>query len=269
MSGEDWLRRATRSLREEASEVTPDETERTRARVLASLAVVERRRNRAVLLFIPIAAVLAASAALAHEGVTMRRAWGWVAQHVSGSQEPVRIEAPPPDASAAKPAVPGPSEVAPENAPVPQTDAPAMPPEAPSPAAQEPALAANAPAPSKAIASPPTKAAPARMTADDGSTAVDESDATGLALYRSAHRLHFVDHDYAGAVAAWDEYLRAVPRGPLVVEARYNRAIALVRLGRDTEARDALEPFAHGRVEGGYRQAEANALLDALEARDR
>jgi TolA-binding protein len=267
MSSEDWLRRATRSLREEASEVTPHETERTRARVLASLTVVERRRNRAVLLFIPIAAVLAASAALAHEGVTMRHAWGWLAQHVSSAPEPARVEAPAPNAARPRAAS---SEAAPENAPMPQTDAPTMPPETPpSPVAQGPVGSTNAPARSKSVAPPAANAPPARGMADDGPSTVDESEATGLALYRKAHRLHFVDHDYASALAAWDEYLRAVPRGPLVVEARYNRAIALVRLGRDAEARDALEPFAHGRVEGGYRQAEANALLDALETRDR
>jgi hypothetical protein len=271
MSGEDWLHRATRSLNEEASEVTPDETARTRARVLASLTVVERRRNRAVLLFIPIAAVLAASAALAHEGVTMRHAWGWIAQRVSG-QEPARVEAPLPKGSATTATTQAARSV-PEIAPAPESAAPPMqPPVEAMPAAPRVPLATppqNPPARSAAIASSGANPPPASGTADPAPTAADEREAAGLALFRMAHRLHFVDHDYAGSLAAWDEYLRAVPRGPLVVEARYNRAIALVRLGRDAEARDALEPFARGRVEGGYRQAEANALLDALEARDR
>jgi hypothetical protein len=46
-------------------------------------------------------------------------------------------------------------------------------------------------------------------------------------------------------------------------EARYNRAIALARLGRNAEAAAALEPFARGDY-GAYRQSEANALLNAL-----
>ncbi len=98
--------------------------------------------------------------------------------------------------------------------------------------------------------------------------ASDEAEAAGLALYRTAHRLHFIYHDYAGALAAWDDYLRAEPRGRLAVEVRYNRAIALVHLGRNDEARSALQPFALGQIEGGYRQREASALIDALDSRD-
>jgi hypothetical protein len=37
----------------------------------------------------------------------------------------------------------------------------------------------------------------------------------------------------------------------------------LVRLGRNAEARTALEPFASGAF-GGYRKAEASALLERL-----
>jgi len=48
----------------------------------------------------------------------------------------------------------------------------------------------------------------------------------------------------------------------LVLEARYNRAICLVRLGRRAGARAALAPFASGAY-GGYRQEDARALLDA------
>ena len=46
-------------------------------------------------------------------------------------------------------------------------------------------------------------------------------------------------------------------------EARYNRALSLVRLGRTQEARSALEPFANGAY-GGYRKDEAKALLDRI-----
>jgi hypothetical protein len=82
------------------------------------------------------------------------------------------------------------------------------------------------------------------------------------ALYQEAHRAHFVRKDYAAALAAWDRYLAlgAVTFRP---EARYNRAIALIRLGRRDEARAALLPFATGEY-GGYRAEEARRLLEML-----
>jgi TolA-binding protein len=85
-----------------------------------------------------------------------------------------------------------------------------------------------------------------------------------LVLYRAAHTAHFVDHDPARALAGWDAYIAAAPNGPFAPEARYNRALSLVRLGRKAEARAALEPFANG-THGGYRQVEAQALMERLE----
>lgn len=82
------------------------------------------------------------------------------------------------------------------------------------------------------------------------------------ALHRRAFAA-FRDHDDEGAVAAWDEYLRTNPMGRFVPEARWGRAAALVRLGRNAEARDALVPFARGDL-GTYRKDEAKALLERL-----
>jgi hypothetical protein len=83
-------------------------------------------------------------------------------------------------------------------------------------------------------------------------------------LYRAAHRLHFTERNWSGALAAWDRYLsEAGPRGSMFLEARYNRALVLMRLGRNAEARAALKPFAEGEY-GGYRRDEARALLDRL-----
>ena len=65
---------------------------------------------------------------------------------------------------------------------------------------------------------------------------------------------------------AWDRYLAAAPNGSLAPEARYNRALALIRVNRRSEARVELEKFAGGTY-GSYRSVEARALLDAL-ARD-
>jgi len=82
-------------------------------------------------------------------------------------------------------------------------------------------------------------------------------------LYKVAHEAHFVDRDWNAALAAWDGYIAAHPKGRFAPEARYNRALALVRLGRKDEAKTALAPFADGTM-GGYRQREARELLDAM-----
>ena len=84
-----------------------------------------------------------------------------------------------------------------------------------------------------------------------------------LDAYRNAERLQFTSKDYAGALDAWDRYLAQANGGPLVVDARYDRALCLMHLGRKDEARDALAPFANA-APGTYRQAEAKALLESL-----
>jgi hypothetical protein len=84
--------------------------------------------------------------------------------------------------------------------------------------------------------------------------------------YEAAHRAHFAERDPAKALLGWDAYLSAYPDGRYSLEARYNRALTLVRLGRSEEARAALEPFADGRF-GTYRRTEASDLLSALEGR--
>jgi TolA-binding protein len=114
------------------------------------------------------------------------------------------------------------------------------------------------PAPPRAAPAPHRPAAPATTEAAATAAAQAEED-----LYATAHRAHFVSHDPAAALAAWDAYLASYPRGRFALEARYNRALSLVRLGRTGEARVALAPFADGSL-GGYRQREARELLDAL-----
>ena len=88
-----------------------------------------------------------------------------------------------------------------------------------------------------------------------------ESDA-----YGRAHRAHFDEGAPERALAAWDDYLRLYPRGTFEPEARFNRAICLLRLRRFAQAERALRSFADGRF-GGYRGAEAEQLLAWL--RDR
>jgi len=81
-------------------------------------------------------------------------------------------------------------------------------------------------------------------------------------LYRAAHERHFRGGDPSGAVEAWDRYLAAAPRGRFAVEARYNRALALLRAGRRSEGLAALQPFANGTF-GQYRREDAQRLLGA------
>jgi hypothetical protein len=107
-----------------------------------------------------------------------------------------------------------------------------------------------------------TKPAPARP-APPASGAPDAGLDAELELYRAAHRAHFIEHDSAAALAGWDAYLAKAPGGGFALEARYNRALCLVRLDRKAEARTALEPFARGTF-GAYRKREATELLEAL-----
>ena len=82
--------------------------------------------------------------------------------------------------------------------------------------------------------------------------------------YGQAHEAHFVANAPAEALGLWDAYLRRYPRGTFVPEARFNRALCLLRLGRRDEALTALRPFAAGEL-AGYRQREAATLIDWTE----
>jgi hypothetical protein len=129
----------------------------------------------------------------------------------------------------------------------------------------------------EATSSPPELAArshdaPSSVRGDDGTRArapragasTEHRGADADALYREAHDAHFARKDPARALAAWDRYLAAAgPDGRMTLEARYNRAIALVRLGRAEDAKRALEPFARGEY-GGYRREEAIRLIESL-----
>lgn len=106
---------------------------------------------------------------------------------------------------------------------------------------------------------PATAGAP---TAAAAPTMVEDAD---LGAYRRAHETHFRGDNAKEALTAWDAYLAASPTGRFATEARYNRAIVLAKLGRRSEAKEALAPFARGEIAGGYRQREAKALVDAME----
>jgi hypothetical protein len=91
----------------------------------------------------------------------------------------------------------------------------------------------------------------------------DRTDDGEERAYRRAHEAHFRDDDPRAALSAWNAYLREYPRGAFGPEARYNRALCLVRLGRRAAALEALRRFARG-VFGAYRMKEAMSLIGSL-----
>jgi len=234
----DLLAEATRALRE-TEPVSEFEARATRARVMTGLHQTRVRRRTRLAFLLPIAAsfvaVSAWGAASGQARVVLDRLERFVGvtPHTSSSAKP---------APRKLPAVPALTARSPEPA------APAPSPE-PEPVPAAPAAVAEA--------------LPVRPTASASASARPERIDPTLALYRVAHSAHFVDHDPVRALAAWDAYLSAAPNGQFAPEARYNRALSLVRLGRNQEARSALEPFANGAY-GGYRKAEASALLEHL-----
>jgi TolA-binding protein len=232
---DDLLKQATQALREETADDSDGRF--TRARVMASLHQGKVKRRTRLAFILPIAACLGAGTAWGAATGRLPAMFHALSEAVSyTSKAPPEEQPKARRAPAAAPAITAPP--APEPAP-----------EAP-PVLPEPKLE-----PAKALPSASAKAAPS------SSAAFQDTDGD---LYRLAHEAHFASHDYARALSGWDAYLRAAPRGRLATEARYNRAICLLRLGRDAEARQALEPFASGKM--GYRQNEAKLLLDELAA---
>jgi hypothetical protein len=270
---------AVRALREEGDAAAP-QAKLTRERILRDLR--PRPRSRRWVWAVPVAALLAGSTVLAATGrlpvilqtvgETAARVFGG-SKHVPPRESTPRVATP----AASAPAVP----VEPAPAVAPSTETPPAQVEPAPPPHAEPSVrrhARSADAGTKGVAPPatpevtaPSASAAPEVTTPPASAApaetlpkATEADET-LALYRRAHRLHFVEQNPSAALAAWNDYLAKNPKGPLVVDALYDRALCLVRLGRPAEARTALEPFADGRY-GSYRQKDAKALLEALKA---
>jgi hypothetical protein len=90
-----------------------------------------------------------------------------------------------------------------------------------------------------------------------------DTERRALVAYREAERLQFTESNCAAALVAWDRFLPLAGSSPLAFDARYDRALCLLHLGKTAEARAALTPFASA-APGSYRQAEAQSLLDSL-----
>jgi TolA-binding protein len=239
---DDLLKAATRALKEETEGEAAD-GRFTRARVMASLHQSKVKRRTRLAFVLPIAACLAAGTAWGAATGKLPAVFHAISEAVSfSSHAPSPVEKSKP--AVGKPVV---TERAAESlAHEPPVAAPVVQPE---PLRPEPVKVEPAPSAKPALPAPATSSS-ASFQDTDGD------------LYRLAHEAHFSSHDYARALPAWEAYLRAAPSGRLATEARYNRAICLLRLGRNEEARKALQPFAMGMM--GYRQNEAQQLLDEL-----
>jgi hypothetical protein len=259
----DPLQDVVNALRETTSGEESGAARYTRSRVLAAVRLQKRQRVFKVTFGLPLAAILVGSGA-------------WAA---SGQSLPVFVER----VSVVLGLREAPSSLTPAKSAT-KTHRQTLPPAASSepsalaesavsaPDAVEQELARTdwAPEPARAVSSEPPASTQPIARAKSQPVPPQDSRVTEqeLSLYETAHRAHFVDKDSSLALNAWNEYLRQVPHGRFAVEATYNRALCLLRLGRTHDARLALTPFAKG-VYGSYRKTEATALLEQLERDDR
>jgi len=248
----DWLEDAARAARD-VGKAPAGDAARTRADVLRRLGArgARSRRPKRVAAWVGLlaAALLVGTAWAAPSSRARLVAW------LRSSEEPRAVAADGPEHGAA---AGGAVSVRPMGSMGSMGALPDEPAVEPTPALLPSASASPLEAPT--FASAPVAAA-AREPATPKPVTADRD-----ALFSEAQALHFKAKDPARALAAWDRYLASQADAgwtTLVPEARYNRAICLVRLHRTGEARAALRPFAGG-TWGGYRQQEARALLDSL-----
>ncbi|HEX9296713.1 MAG TPA: hypothetical protein VF881_12795 [Polyangiaceae bacterium] len=263
------LEDAIQALRDEGNE-PPDRADETRARIMAGLQKAKRRRSKMLLMVLPIAAVLGGATASAAVASKLPAAWRSISVALRFSAPPKVNDT---DAETVAKPVPAPpvthriGEGTAGSAESPLRGG--APPDEPSPRSATTGTSRHAAPLPKSVSKPDPATVEGRSPPTVSDDAIEPAerpaDPDPLALYRRAHRLHFGTRDPAQALSAWEAYLSADPTGSFVLEARYNRALCLVRLRRLGEARAALAPFANGSF-GGYRQSEARALLDTIDA---
>jgi len=237
----------------------------THLRLRRSLETRARSRHQLAGLVTAIAILLVGTVSWALATGKVTTLWGPAPRLHSVAPEAVPRSAPARKqvAAASRPPLPPESVTPPAAEPPPAEPPPAEPPAAEPPAVVPPAVEPAAVEPTPPAAPPsPARVAPVLPPAAPEPPA---SLAQVEELYRRAHELHFHGGEPAVTLAAWDAYLAAEPNGRFSVEARYNRALLLIRLERYAAARAALAPFARGEVEpAGYRQTEAEQLVERL-----
>jgi hypothetical protein len=267
---DDLLKRATNALRQETGE--PElRSGLTRARMLDSAAKAQRTRGNPLRWIVPFMLTLGAGTALAH--VTHQyfpEVWNAVVPEAlkrSVPEDEVVRRATKPKKKPEPVAITAPTPVAPAPGPVLEASVPPEPVAVREPEAQHPrAKRAHAPAVATQETPATTETDAPVVTIKPATTEKPApAESAELTLFRRAMKLHSAKD--SGAIAAWDAFLRVAPKSALATEARYNRALCLVRLGRSDDARKALAPFARGDMDN-YRQREAAELIDALNDRD-
>jgi hypothetical protein len=254
----DRFDRALRGLREQEDGANP-RAEETLQRVLAERRMVGLSPwKRSVRLWLPIAAVLACSTA----ALAWMETFGARPAVLAGVDEATtspRGVVPPGPSTGPTPALSAPSATGTSEPEAAEADPlPAPTPEPPRPVPTKRASsAAPASGSSAAVAAP---AEPPRAPTVPAAPATESSEAD---VYAHAHRLHFDGGDAPAALSAWDEYLSRFPDGRFAPDARYNRAIDLLKLHRVAEARAALQSFADGGF-GGYHGDDARKLLRSI-----
>lgn len=239
----DELKDAFRAVRERYDGEHP-QADATLSRALFRQRALDRKRRMTRWVVLPVAAALCASTA-----------WASVTGHLPKAiSSLLESEAPPPPPPPPSLSLSPPPPLSPSPSPSP----PPPPPQAPTP---DPPVAPTVLPPTTPVVASAPRSSPSSAPSPPPS-----ANDPHAALFADAHRIHFVEKDPARAIGAWDAYLAAAPNGRFAPEARYNRALALVRLGRHAESKKDLEAFANGSF-GEYRRSEARALLDAL-ARD-
>lgn len=100
-------------------------------------------------------------------------------------------------------------------------------------------------------------------TAPSPESVADEDvnwEAQELEAYRVAHDSHFRHQDYRLAQMLWLQYLQSFPNGKLAPEAKYNRAVALLKLGDDEQAHQEFEQLLQ-EPRLAYRHGDIRAML--------
>lgn len=268
----DVLQRASKALRETHTGANPA-SGFTRARVLQTLHDRKRRRWSRWALFGPLAALFLGGTAWAGASGKLPEWWAHAEAWVTTMHGPAQTAT-----AEVEPSRPSPQLLPRPAEPVPEPRTEARKPEEPEAAELEPEQELVHTEPSHVAPvrttwrrPPPVReepvaapAAPTEPTAPSSTEPTTEADPDPeLRAFRRAHDLHFRAADPRGAIAAYEEYLKAYPRGRFVPEARYNTALNLLKLGRRDRARTILQSFARA-DHGAYRQAEASELLDAL-----